>query len=51
MLAEGLKGRGGGLDGGSIRELKASKGARTMQLYSAKPYSHSNVYVYSKRLA
>ena len=41
----------GGLDGGSVRELKTSKGARTVQLYSAKGYSHSTVYVYSKRLA
>ena len=38
-------------DGGSIHELNASKGLRTMQLYSAKAYSHPTVYVYSKRLA
>ena len=31
-------------------ELRGFKGILTVQLYSAKAYSHPTVYVYSKRL-
>ena len=32
-------------------ELRSFRGVLTVQLYSAKAYSHPTVYVYSRRLA